>query len=43
MLLPSTRQFAYAFNQPVSFDTSEVTTMREMFEVRSARALAPKP
>jgi hypothetical protein len=34
---------ASAFNQPLSFDTSKVTNMRNMFEVRSARALAPKP
>jgi len=40
--LPSTRQFTYAFNQPLSFDTSNVTAMYEMFLVRSARALAPK-
>ena len=37
----STRQYAYAFNQPLSFDTSKVTTMYAMFYVRSARALAP--
>merc|ERR1712086_988452 len=37
----STRQFATAFNQPLSFDTSSVTNMRQMFEVRSARALPP--
>jgi len=37
--LPSTRQYATAFNQPLSFDTSSVTDMREMFFVRSARAL----
>ena len=37
----STRQQASAFNQPLSFDTSKVTTMRDMFYVRSARALAP--
>ena len=35
----STRQYAPAFNQPLSFDTSSVTTMYQMFEVRSARAL----
>ena len=29
------------FNQPLSFDTSSVTTMRYMFYVRSARALPP--
>ena len=37
----STRQYASAFNQPLSFDTSKVTTMHRMFYVRSARALAP--
>ena len=36
-----TRQDASAFNQPLSFDTSSVTTMSYMFYVRSARALAP--
>ena len=30
-----------AFNQPLSFDTSKVTTMQQMFYVRSAHALAP--
>eukprot|EP00964_Phaeocystis_antarctica_P076119 scaffold47039_cov54-Phaeocystis_antarctica.AAC.4 len=39
--LLSTRQTAYAFNQPLSFDTSSVTNMRYMFYVRSARALPP--
>ena len=33
-----TRQYTEAFNQPLSFDTSKVTTMENMFEVRSARA-----
>ena len=37
----STRQEASAFNQPLNFDTSKVTTMHAMFRVRSARALAP--
>ena len=37
----STRQKASAFNQPLSFDTSKVTDMGFMFDVRSARALAP--
>ena len=37
----STRQHAKSFNQPLSFDTSKVTDMGEMFRVRSARALAP--
>ena len=42
--LPSTRQRASAFNQPLSLDTSSVTTMRYMFYVRSPRVpLAPKP
>ena len=41
--LPSTRQRASVFNQPLSFDTSKVTYMRFMFLVRSARALTPKP
>ena len=36
-----TRQVATAFNQPLSFDTSKVTNMERMFQVRSARALAP--
>ena len=41
---PSTRQQASAFNQPLSFDTSKVTTMSGMFQVRSPRVpLAPKP
>ena len=34
-----TRQGASAFNQPLSFDTSSVTYMLDMFMVRSARAL----
>jgi hypothetical protein len=34
-----TRQSALAFNQPLSLDTSSVTTMQSMFSVRSARAL----
>ena len=37
--LLSTRQYASAFNQPLSFDTSSVTTMHAMFSVRSAHAL----
>ena len=37
----SIRQNAYAFNQPLNFDTSKVTIMSFMFYVRSARALAP--
>jgi len=39
----STRQGASAFNQPLSFDTSKVTTMEAMFAVRSARALNLTP
>jgi len=40
--LPLTRQDAKAFNQTLSsFDTSEVTDMSGMFNVRSARDLAP--
>ena len=36
------RQGASAFNQPLTFDTSSVTTMRQMFYVRSSpRALPP--
>ena len=36
----STRQSASAFNQPLSWDMSGVTTMHSMFAVRSARAPA---
>jgi len=36
------RQDAYAFNQPLSFDTSSVTTMDYMFQVRSAPAHATR-
>ena len=36
-----TRQAASAFNQPLSFNTSKVTDMYQMFNVRSARALPP--
>ena len=32
-------KFASAFNQPLSFDTSSVTDMKNMFYVCSARAL----
>ena len=39
--LLSTRQRATAFNQPLSFDTSSVTNMLNMFRVRSAPALPP--
>jgi surface protein len=41
MLLLSTRQAASAFNQPLSLNTSKVTTMQSMFNVRSARAMRP--
>ena len=41
MPLPSTRQGAHVFNQPLSFDTSKVTNMNKMFGVRPARALVP--
>ena len=41
--LPSTRQIAKAFNQPLSWDTSSVTDMNSMFSVRPTRALTPKP
>lgn len=34
-------QFADAFNQPLSFDTSNVKDMSYMFEVRSSRPLCP--
>eukprot|EP00964_Phaeocystis_antarctica_P143390 scaffold108938_cov51-Phaeocystis_antarctica.AAC.1 len=39
--MPSFRQDATAFNQPLSFDTSKVTNMGTMFAVRYARAPAP--
>ena len=39
-LLP-TRQSASSFNQPLSLDTSSVTTMYDMFWVRSAACPAP--
>eukprot|EP00964_Phaeocystis_antarctica_P016220 scaffold8959_cov55-Phaeocystis_antarctica.AAC.3 len=35
------RQYAYAFNQPLSFDASSVTTMYSMFLVRSSPCPAP--
>ena len=38
----STRQGAKAFNQALSFDTSKVTDMSQMFSVRSAHALSPQ-
>jgi len=40
MLSLSSRQSASAFNQPLSLDTSSVTNMYQMFQVRSARAPA---
>jgi hypothetical protein len=42
MLSLSTRQSASAFNQPLSWDTSSVTQMHQMFYVRSARAPASR-
>ena len=39
----SARQSASAFSQPLSFDTSSVTSMKQMFQVRSTRARAPSP
>ena len=36
-----TRQGASSFNQPLSFDTSKVTDMGDMFYVRFARASPP--
>ena len=40
----STRQQAGSFNQPLSFDTSKVTNMGYMFQVRSARVpCSPQP
>jgi len=39
-----TRQRAYAFNQPLSFDTFSVTDMSNMFIVRfRLRLLPPRP
>ena len=35
------RQSASAFNQPLSFDTSSVTDMQQMFRVRSTPVLPP--
>eukprot|EP00964_Phaeocystis_antarctica_P086061 scaffold54446_cov43-Phaeocystis_antarctica.AAC.2 len=37
----STRQGATAFNQPLSFDTSKVSSMEFMFHVRPTPALPP--
>eukprot|EP00964_Phaeocystis_antarctica_P138816 scaffold103466_cov54-Phaeocystis_antarctica.AAC.2 len=37
------RQYASAFDQPLSFDTSSVTTMYGMFYVRSSPRPAPNP
>ena len=42
MLSLSPRQGANVFNQPLSFDTSSVTNMYQMFIVRSARAPASR-
>ena len=36
-----TRQFADRFNQPLSFDTSSVTDMSDMFHVRFRLRLLP--
>ena len=41
--LLSTRQGAAAFNQPLSFDTSSVTNMDRMFDVRFPRPPRPPP
>jgi len=38
-----TWQYMDAFNQPLSFDTSSVTDISEMFTVRAARASSPPP
>ena len=35
------RQYAYAFNQPLTLDTSKVTTMEAMFEVRTLAPTSP--
>tara|TARA_B100000795_G_scaffold240411_1_gene202586 strand:+ start:343 stop:678 length:336 start_codon:yes stop_codon:yes gene_type:complete len=40
--MPSVRQGASAFSQQLSFNTSSVTAMNNMFRVRSSRCLAPK-
>ena len=40
MLSLSPLQYASVFNQTLSWDTSSVTTMYDMFHVRSARAPA---
>ena len=40
--LLSARQYARVFNQPLSFNTSSVTTVSSMFEVRSARVACPQ-
>ena len=37
------RQGALQFNQPLTFDTSSVTHMEDMFEVRFARSTPPPP
>eukprot|EP00964_Phaeocystis_antarctica_P109113 scaffold73604_cov48-Phaeocystis_antarctica.AAC.1 len=39
--MPSFRQDAQAFNQPLSFDTSSVTNMEYIFHVRSSPCPAP--
>ena len=39
----STPQYAKAFNQSLSFDTSRITDMGSMFRVRSASYARPQP
>ena len=39
----STPQYAKAFNQPPSFDTSRITHMGGMFRVRSAKSCSVPP
>ena len=41
--LSSAQQEASAFNQPLGLDTSSVTDMAYMFQVRSAHAMRPVP
>ena len=41
--MPCLRQGTWAFNQPLSFDTSSVTAMNYMFYVRSCPALPSPP
>ena len=37
------RQRAEAFNQPLSFETSRITNMEDMFRVRSSKCSVPQP